>query len=44
MKYSKPEILVMGDAANVIQGIRESGQEVPQLDGLQSPAACEFED
>jgi hypothetical protein len=44
MNYSKPEIAVIGDAAMLIQGIRHSGQEVPQLDGLQNPADCELSD
>lgn len=41
MNYSKPEIAVMGDAAQLIQGIRQSGQEVPQLDGLQNASDCQ---
>jgi hypothetical protein len=43
MSYSKPEVVVLGEAAVLVQGTRTQGSEVP-IDGLKNPSDCEFDD
>jgi hypothetical protein len=45
MTYSKPEVVVLGEADRIILGSRVSGAEiVPPQDFKQGPADCEFDD
>ena len=43
MKYSKPEIAVLGDANLVIQGPKDTPSEVTNVD-INQPSAFELED
>jgi hypothetical protein len=47
MTYSKPEVVVLGEAAGLILGggsrtIQQN--ELPQNDSVKAPADCEFDD
>jgi len=43
MNYSKPDVVVLGNAADVIKGSRVIGSE-PANDGLQGTTDCELDD
>jgi hypothetical protein len=44
MNYSKPEITVLGNAASVIHGSKQSGSESIQPQNLVLVSDCELDD
>ncbi len=43
MTYSKPEVIVLGEAARLVLGQRVSGSELPQGDSFQG-TDCELDE
>lgn len=42
MTYKKPEIVVLGDATDLIQSIKGQGSELVSPQDMKDPEDCEF--